>query len=137
MKNERNVLAFFFKRAKRPRVLFCSLQKNVAFFAFFSVLCKRTLCSLYFFPFFRKERKRMERSSGSHKLPKTREKNRKERNVPNGKGRSAQPCILPPHPAPPHLISASSPIEAAKYHRIRCKKLQKRKIVCNCPALLI
>ena len=32
MKKERNVLVFFCKRTKRSRVLFCSLQKNVAFF---------------------------------------------------------------------------------------------------------
>ena len=36
-----------------------------------------------------------ERSFGSHKLPKTREKNRKECNVPNGKERSSQPCPSP------------------------------------------
>ena len=59
--------AFFCKRTKCSRVLLRSLQKNVAFFAFFSVLCKRTLHSL--------------RSFGSHKSPKTREKNGKERNV--------------------------------------------------------
>ena len=33
-----------------------SLQKNVVFFAFFSVLCQRTLHSLRSFLFFRKER---------------------------------------------------------------------------------
>ena len=71
----------FCKRTKRSRVLFRSLQKNVAFFAFFSVLCKRTLRSLCSFPFFRKELKRKERSFGSHKSPKTREENRKEQNV--------------------------------------------------------
>ena len=54
-----------------------SLQKNVAFFAFFSVLQKRT-----------------ERSFGSHKSPKTRKKNGKERNVRNVKERSAQPSPL-------------------------------------------
>ena len=36
-------------------VLFRSLQKNVAFFAFFYVLCKRTLHSLRSFTFLRKE----------------------------------------------------------------------------------
>ena len=56
LKKERNVLAFFCKRTERSCVLFRSLQKNVAFFAFFSVLCKRTLRSLRFFPFFAKER---------------------------------------------------------------------------------
>ena len=44
--------AFFCKRTKCSRVLLRSLQKNVAFFAFFYNLCKRTLRS---FPFFRKE----------------------------------------------------------------------------------
>ena len=48
--------------AKERCVLFHSLQKNVVFF---SVLYKRTLRS---FPFFRKERKRTERSFGSHFL---------------------------------------------------------------------
>ena len=57
------------------------------------------------FPFFRKEQKRTEHSFGSHKSPKTRKKNRKvetfllkngkERNVPNGKERGAQPWFLP------------------------------------------
>ena len=56
LKKERNILAFFCKRTKCSRVLFRSLQKNVAFFAFFSVLCKRTLRSLRSFPFFAKER---------------------------------------------------------------------------------
>ena len=70
---------------ERSGILFRSLQKNVTFFAFFSVLCKRMLHSL--------------RSFESHKSPKTQEKNRtfffkngKERNVPNGKERGAQPC---------------------------------------------
>ena len=101
---ERNVLAFFCKRTKRSRALFRSLQKNLLFFAFFSVLCKRTVRSLRSFLFFRKELKRTEHSFGSHKFPKTREKNRKERNVlfleqkecnvPNGKEWSAQPWRL-------------------------------------------
>ena len=47
--------AFICKRTKRSRVLLCSLQKNVAFFAFFYILCKRTLRSLGSFPFFAKE----------------------------------------------------------------------------------
>ena len=38
--------AFFCKRTKPTHVLLRSLQKNVAFFAFFYVLCKRTLRSL-------------------------------------------------------------------------------------------
>ena len=96
MKKEGNVLVFFCKRTKRSPillrsfakercilcVLFRSLQNDVVFFAFFSILCKRTLRSLYSFPFFRKERKRTECSFGSHKSPKTQKKNRKERNVP-------------------------------------------------------
>ena len=65
---ERNVFAFFCKRTKRSHILLSSLQKNVAFFTFFSVLCKRTLRSL--------------RSFGSHKLPKTLTKNGKKRNIP-------------------------------------------------------
>ena len=56
LKKERNALAFFCKRTKRSCVLFPSLQKNVAFFAFCSVLCKRTLRSLRSFPFFRQKR---------------------------------------------------------------------------------
>ena len=95
VKKERNVLEFFCKRMEHSRILFRSLQKNDAFFAIFSVLCKRTLHSL--------------RSSGSHKLPKAKTlekkgtfffKNRKECNEPNGKERSAQPwnighiCII-------------------------------------------
>ena len=52
LKKERNVLAFFCKRTKRSRVLFRSLQKNVPFFAFFSVLCKRMLRYLRSFLFF-------------------------------------------------------------------------------------
>ena len=79
LKKERNVLTFFWKRTKYSHVLLRSLQKNGAFFAFFSVLCKRTLHS---FLFFRKERKRTECSFGSHKSPKTRKKNRKQRNIP-------------------------------------------------------
>ena len=43
------------KRKERPRVLLRSFKKNVAFFAFFSVLCKRTFRSLRSFPFFAKE----------------------------------------------------------------------------------
>ena len=71
--------AFFCKRTKRSRVLLRSLQKNVAFFGFFSVLCKSSLRS---FPFFRKDRKRTEHSFGSHKSPKAQKKNGKGRNVP-------------------------------------------------------
>ena len=88
---ERNVLhsfAFFCKRMLRSsrsftffvkeRCILCvllrSLQKNVAFFAFFYVLCKRTLRSLRSlrsFTFLRKEHKRMYRSFGFHNSPKT------------------------------------------------------------------
>ena len=94
-------LAFFCKRTKHSRVLLRSLRKNVAFFAFFYVLCKRTLHSLRSFTFFakeccvlcvllcslqknvvfvaflRKEPKRTHCSFGFHKLPKTRKKERK------------------------------------------------------------
>ena len=58
---------FFAKECCVLCVLLRSLQKNVAFFAFFYVLCKRMLRSL--------------RSFGSHKSPKTRKKNVKERCV--------------------------------------------------------
>ena len=71
----------FWKRTKRSRILFHSFKKNGTFFAFFSVLLKRMERSLRSFPFFRKERKRTECSFGSHKSPKTREKNEKERNI--------------------------------------------------------
>ena len=67
--------AFFCKRTKRSCVIL--RQNNVAFFAFFYVLCKRT-----------------ESSFGSNKSPKTRKKNGKERNVLNGKERGAQPCFF-------------------------------------------
>ena len=66
------------KRTERSPVLFAK-ERNIL--AFFSVLLKRTEHSLHSFPFFRKERKRTERSFGFHKSPKTREKNGKERNV--------------------------------------------------------
>ena len=92
--------AFFCKRTKCSCVLLNSLQKNVAFFALLYVLCKRTLHSLRSFQFFRKERKRTQHSFGSHKSPKTLKKNGtfflkngKERNVPNGKERGAQPWL--------------------------------------------
>ena len=70
--------AFFCKRTKCACVLLHSLQKNVAFFAFFYVLWKRllrSLHSLHSFLFFRKERKRTQHSFGSHKSPKTWKKN--------------------------------------------------------------
>ena len=57
--------AFFCKRTNRSGILLRSLQKNVVFFAFFVffyVLCKRTLCSFWF-----------------HKSPKTQKNNAKER----------------------------------------------------------
>ena len=90
LKKERNVLAFFWKRTKRSCVLFRSLQKNVALFAFFSVLCKRMLRSLRYFLFFRKEHNILLVLISRQK---TREKNGKERKVPNGKELSAQPCF--------------------------------------------
>ena len=88
---ERNVLRSF---AKERCVLLHSFQNYVAFFAFFYVLCKRTLHSLRSFTFFafvyvlckrtlrslrsftflRKERKRTHHSFGSHKSPKTRKR---------------------------------------------------------------
>ena len=58
---------FFSKERFVLCVLFRSFKKNVPFFAFFSVLLKRTERSL--------------RSFGFHKSPKTREKNGKERNI--------------------------------------------------------
>ena len=71
----------FSKERSNLCVLFRSLKKNVAFF-----------------PFFRKERNVLFFGGGSHKSPKTRKKNGKERNVhfkernvPNGKERGAQP----------------------------------------------
>ena len=69
---QKNVAFFAFFAFFRP------LQKNAAFFAFFYVLCKRTLHSLRPFTFLRKEQKRMHRSFGIHKSPKTRKKNAKE-----------------------------------------------------------
>ena len=44
-------------------VLLHSLQKNVAFFAFFYILCKRMLRSLRSFTFLRKERKRTQKNA--------------------------------------------------------------------------
>ena len=75
-------------------LLLRSLQNNVAFFAFFYILCKRSLRSLRSFMFLRKERKRMHRSFGFHKSPKTRKKNAKERCVQNVKERGVQPWRL-------------------------------------------
>ena len=69
LKNETFSRSFTFF-AKEPCgfcVLLHSLQKNVAFFAFFYVLCKRTEHSL--------------RSFGSHKSPKAQTKNGKDWNV--------------------------------------------------------
>ena len=51
---------FFEKECCILCILLHSLQKNVAFFAFFYVLCKRMLHSLRSFPFFRKEWERTE-----------------------------------------------------------------------------
>ena len=68
----------FFSKERNVLPFFCVLyKKNAAFFAFFDILYKRTLHSLRSFTFLRKERKRMHRSFGCHKLPKTREKKRK------------------------------------------------------------
>ena len=53
--------------------IYIYIEKEQNILAFFYILCKRTECS------FR-----------SHKSPKTRKKNGKERNVPNGKERGAQ-----------------------------------------------
>ena len=87
--------AFFCKRMKHSRVLLRSLHKNVAFFAFFYVLCKRVLHSLRSFPFFRKERERTERSFGSHTVSRQKLEKRTEKNgtflLKNGKDRGAQP----------------------------------------------
>ena len=75
---ERNVLRSFAKEHCVLCVLLRSLQKNVAFFAFFYGLCKRKVHSLRSFTLLRKERKRMHRSFGLHKSPKTQKKNAKE-----------------------------------------------------------
>ena len=60
--------AFFCKRTKHSRVLLCSLQKNETFSAFFYILCKKNVA---FSAFFYVLKKRMHRSFGSHKSPKT------------------------------------------------------------------
>ena len=81
--------AFFCKRTKRSRVLLRSLQKNVAFFAFFYFFCKRMLRSLRSFLFFRKNGKERNILLGvisRQKLEKRMEKNiaffkRMEKNV--------------------------------------------------------
>ena len=81
---EKNCVTFFAKERCILCILLRSLQKNVAFFAFFYALCKRTLRSLRSFPFFRKEcciLCVLFRSFGFHKSPKTQKKNRKERCV--------------------------------------------------------
>ena len=51
-----------FKRTQCSAFFCVLLQNNVAFFAFFYVLCKRILRSLHSFTFLRKERKRTMRS---------------------------------------------------------------------------
>ena len=101
MKKEQSFLAFFCKRTFRSRILFRSLQKNVPFFGFFSVLCKRTLRSLCLFHSLEKNGKESNILLGlisRQKLEKRMEKNGKfffkngkERNIPNGKERSAKP----------------------------------------------
>ena len=58
-----------FKRMQHSAIFCFLLQKNVAFFAFFYIFGTRTLHSLHSFTFLRKERKRMHRSFGFHKLP--------------------------------------------------------------------
>ena len=74
---ECNILRSFAKEGCVACVLLRSLQKNVAMFAFFYVLCKRTLRSLHIFTFLRKERKRTHRFFGFHKSLKTRKKTQK------------------------------------------------------------
>jgi len=65
---------FFTKECYVLYVLLCSLLKNVMFFTkeryALYVLCKRTQRSLCSFTFFRKERKRKQRSFGFYKSPK-------------------------------------------------------------------
>ena len=56
-------------------ILLHSLQKKVAFFAFFYILCKRMLHSLCYFTFLRKQHKKKHHSFGFHKSPKTWKKN--------------------------------------------------------------
>ena len=84
--------AFFTKERKvlRSFAFFCilcillrSLQKNVAFFALFYVLCKRTLRALHYFMFFRKNAKERIVLLGliSRQNAKTRKKNAKKRYV--------------------------------------------------------
>ena len=82
-----------------------SFQKNIPFFAFFSALLKRTERS---FPFFKKQWNILcvlfcsFKKNGTffwvfisrQNLEKRMERNGKERNVPNGKEQSAQPCVL-------------------------------------------
>ena len=104
--------AFFCKRTKRSSVLLRSLQKNVAFFAFFYVLCKRMLHS---FPFLRKVRKRMHCSFGFHKSPKTQKRMQKnvaffKRTEKNGTFRAEKNAV----PNPAHLTPFRE-----DYHTVR------------------
>ena len=64
-------------------ILLRSLQKNVAFFALFYVLCKRMLRALHSFMFFRKNAKERIVLLGliSRQNAKTRKKNAKKRYV--------------------------------------------------------
>ena len=77
----------------------CSFAKERNVLVFFSVLCKRMLRSLRSFPFFRKERNVLLGLISRQKLEKRTKKNGtfllkngKERNVPNGKERGANPA---------------------------------------------
>ena len=95
--------AFFCKRTKCSCVLLRSLQKNVAFFAFFYVLCKRMLRSLHSFPKNGKDwnvllgfisRQKLEKRTEKNKtFFKTNRKQQKVPNVLNGKEHGAQPWV--------------------------------------------
>ena len=104
MKKELKVLAFFCKRTKRSCVLFRSMQKNVAFFAFFSVLCIRTLHSLRSFLW------NVLLGLISHQ--KLEKKNGKEQNIPfkerkrtecTERKRTQCPTLPQHHPPPPNI----------------------------------
>jgi len=72
---ECKVLTFFSKERNVLYVLLCSFEKNVTFFTFFYILCKRMLHSLRSFTFFEKERNIL------CILLRSLEKNEKERNI--------------------------------------------------------
>ena len=99
LKRTERSFPFFAKERYVLRVLFRSLQKNVTFFAFFSVLYKRMLRSFRSFQKNGKERNVLLGLISREKLEKRTEKNvtfsflnGKDRNVLNGKERGAQPC---------------------------------------------